>query len=226
MQSIFRNRIVALVLCLGVWAVALAQTDLDKQMQQYGLVDVTTLDSTFKVELRYATTNNFVGVNMYGTTLTKAWLTKETANALVAAQKALRKINPGYTIIIYDAARPQSVQRTMWNTVKGTSNEQYVASPGKGGTHNFGVAVDVTLMLDGKVLDMGTPFDSFSTSSHITQESTLVRQGKISAEALKNRQVLRKAMTQAGFKTYSCEWWHFEKHRKAYARQHLKLLNF
>ncbi|MGM9804082.1 MAG: M15 family metallopeptidase [Muribaculaceae bacterium] len=202
-----------------------SQPNYDALMAKYGMVDVKQLEPTLIVDLRYASTNNFVGKNMYGT-LQRAYLHRDAAKALQKAQQALQKINPGYSIIIYDAARPQSVQRTMWDVVKGTPNEQYVARPQKGGCHNFGVAVDVGLALNGTPLDMGTPFDTFSTASHITNEAQLVKQGIISKEALKNRQLLRQAMTQAGFKTYRREWWHFERYRVAYARANLRLLDF
>ncbi len=199
--------------------------DWDAKMKEYGLVDVTTMCSTFIVDIRYASTNNFVGKDMYGG-FTKTYLIKDAAESLVKAQEKLKSIDPNYSLIIYDAARPQSVQQIMWNVVKDTPEQQYVARPGKGGTHNFGVAVDVGLAYKGKPVDMGTEFDCFTSDAHITSEQWLVKKGRISEEALKNRKLLRKVMTESGYKTYRHEWWHFERYRIKYARAHFKLLNF
>lgn len=213
---------------LAVMAVILlsaSAADWDTLMQRRGMVELATLDESFIIDLRYATTNNFVGRNMYGT-FCKAYLHPDAASALVKAQRELHKIDAGYSIIIYDAARPQSVQRTMWNAVKGTDNAWYVARPDRGGPHNYGIAVDVGLAYRGKPVDMGTGFDSFSTASHITQEELLVKQHRISREAYRNRLLLRKVMTAAGFMTYRREWWHFERYRIKYARAHCKLLDF
>ena len=210
---------------LVVMALASAGVDWDAKMVKRGMVEVTRLDPTVAVDLRYATTNNFVGRNMYGT-FCKAYLHADAAAALIKAQKALKKHDARYSIVIYDAARPQSVQRTMWNAVKGTANARYVARPERGGPHNYGIAVDVGLLYDGAPVDMGTQFDSFSDASHITQEQMLVKQGRISREALSNRALLRRVMTQAGFMTYRREWWHFQQYDINYARRHFKLLNF
>ena len=209
----------------GWLTLASAGTNWQGEMERRGLVDVATLCQSFIIDMRYATSNNFVGKNMYGT-FSRAYLHRDAARSLVKAQQALQRINKAYSIIIYDAARPQSVQRTMWNTVKGTKNEPYVARPTRGGPHNYGVAVDVGLAYNGVPVDMGTDFDSFSTAAHITAEQQLVKNGTISRQALANRRLLRRVMTQAGFMTYRREWWHFERYRIAYARKHCTLLDF
>lgn len=221
-----KRLLLTVVIALAGWlTLASAGTNWQGEMERRGMVDVTTLCQSFIIDMRYATSNNFVGKNMYGS-FTRAYLHRDAALSLVKAQQALQKINKAYSIIIYDAARPQSVQRAMWNTVKGTKNEPYVARPNRGGPHNYGVAVDVGLAYNGVPVDMGTEFDSFSSAAHITAEQTLVKQGKISKQALQNRRLLRRVMTEAGFMTYRREWWHFERHRIAYARKHCKLLDF
>lgn len=212
------------VFAVGGTAYAQVSTLADK-MKRLGLIELSSLDSSFIIDLRYATSNNFAGKNMYGK-FKQAFLVKDAARSLLKAQKALQRIDVRYSIIIYDAARPRTAQQAMWDAVKGTVGEQYVAPPGKGGPHNFGVAVDVGLAFDGVPLDMGTEFDSFNTASHITDEEALVAEKKISPEALKNRRLLRKAMTDAGFLTYRREWWHFERYRVKYARANYKLLDF
>lgn len=199
----------------------------DSKMRQYGLVDLQAVDSRFVVDLKYATSDNFAGRNMYGS-LNKAYALESTARMLVKALDFIQQQDPSLTIVIYDAARPQSVQRIMWDVVKGTKNAAYVANPAKGGPHNYGIAVDIGLCkTNGTPIDMGTPFDTFDETAHITAEQMLVKKGKITAEAAKNRQLLRDAMTRAGFRTFSREWWHFITCRPAQARaKGIKLLDF
>jgi len=199
--------------------------DFDAKMREYGLVDVATLDSTITIDLKYATTDNFVGKDMY-CGLHKAYLTEKTAQMLIAALHELQKIDPDYSFIIYDAARPQSVQRTMWAIVEGTAQEDYVAKPHKGGAHNFGIAVDMSITYRGKPIDMGTPFDNFTEAAHITNEKALVREGRISEQARQNRELLRRVLKQQGFNPLSNEWWHFTSCSINYARKHLRLLDF
>ncbi len=217
-------RLVAGVIAL-VAGMAAGATDFDARMRAAGLVDVTTLDEAITVDLKYATTDNFVGRNMYGS-LRRAYVTRETGRSLQKALAVLRKVDPGYGFIIYDAARPLSVQRVMWDAVKGTPNEKYVAKPHRGGPHNYGMAVDIGLTLNGRVVDMGTPFDTFTTDAQITDEAGLVKRGRITAEAKRNRELLRQALRSAGFTTFSREWWHFTRYSMKYTRQHLKLLDF
>ena len=200
--------------------------DYDKEFAQMGFVDVQSLDSTIQVDLKYSSTDNFMGINMYGD-LYKAHLRPEIANMVVTAQKYLKEINPEYTLVIYDAARPLSAQRMMYEKVQGTKFSKYVAKPAKGGGyHNYGCAVDVTILHNGKPLDMGAGFDEFSTLSHINNEQYNLKIGKLSKEAYNNRQLLRKVMRKAGFDTYRCEWWHFQHYTKKYMRSHFKSIDF
>lgn len=199
----------------------------DEKMKQHGMVDVMTLPGSegLTLDLKYATTDNFAHVNMYGA-LRKAYVEKSTGAALMAALRQLRQIDPRYGFIIYDIARPLSVQKHMWNIVKNTPQRRYVANSRGGGPHNFGMAVDLGLTYDGKPIDMGTPFDTFDATAHIDREAMLVKQGKISQQARKNRELLRRVMTENGFNTYSAEWWHFTRYNMKQARTKLKLLNF
>lgn len=194
-------------------------------MLKAGLVDIKTFEPSIVVDLKYSTCDNFVGKDMYGA-FDKAFLRPEIARKLVMVQRALKKMDVKYSLVIYDAARPLSVQKTMYDEVKDTPFRRYVARPVGGGHHNFGVAVDVSILYDGIPLDMGTPFDSFSTVSHIDNEKSLVDSGKISEEAYENRLLLRNLMTEAGFSTYKREWWHFQCYTIKDARAKLLLLDF
>lgn len=198
---------------------------IEEGMRKSGLVDINTLDSSIIVDLKYSTCDNFVGKDMYGT-FDKAFLRPEIARKLVMVQRALKNIDEKYSLVIYDAARPLSVQKIMYDEVKDTRFRRYVARPVGGGHHNFGVAVDLSILYDGEPLDMGTPFDSFSAVSHIDNEKGLVESGEISKEAYENRLLLRDLMVEAGFTTYKREWWHFQCYTIREARMKLQLLDF
>ena len=205
-----------------------AADNFDKKMREYGLVDIRTLDKNILVDLKYSTTDNFVGKDMYGS-LERAYLERKFAEKVLKAQQILRKRYPNYTLLIYDAARPISVQRTMKKIVAGTEFDCFVASGKTGGRHNYGVAVDLTIAdKSGKPLDMGTGFDSFDKASSVkgtpdtSDPSTrtiavyrafvrkLQADGLISKQAADNRILLLEVMLEAGLYPYRNEWWHFE----------------
>lgn len=191
-------------------------------MERAGLVDVARLDTTLRVDLMYARADNFTGRVLYGD-LTEAYLHPEAARALVEAQRLLRTIHPGYRLLVCDAARPMSVQQTMWEAVAGTPSENYVSNPANGGgTHNYGFAVDVTIydLVRRDTIPMGVPVDHLFSESHIDREAELVRTGRISAEAKANRELLRYVMMQAGFHPLRTEYWHFN--YKGYRREGLR----
>ena len=224
---------IAKILSLAVGAIipyvasvaAKKPVDIDAAMQEYGLVDIATIDASILVELKYAGSDNFVGSNMYGS-LRKAYFRPEIARALAAVQRELRRIDSHLSLIIYDAARPQSAQQLMWDVVKDTPNRRYVAKPNRGGHHNFGIAVDLSIARDGVPVDMGSDFDSFSEVSHIDNEASLLRRHLITREALNNRRLLRRLMRAQGFTTYRREWWHFQQYDINYARRTFRLLDF
>jgi D-alanyl-D-alanine dipeptidase len=200
----------------------------DKKMREYGLVDIRTLDKNILVELKYSTTDNFVGKDMYGS-LVRAYLEPSFAQRVLKAQKLLRKRYPKYTLLVYDAARPISVQRTMKQIVAGTEFDSFVASGTKGGRHNYGVAVDLTIATNqGEPLDMGAGFDDFTDAAAVKGTSDtndqanrnlkvyteyvngLVKRGLISRQAANNRLLLIEVMIEAQLYPYRREWWHYE----------------
>ena len=179
-------------------------------LEKRGLIDVATLDEGIRVQLIYATPYNFMGKTLYKN-IHRAYLQPAAAQKLLRAYRALKKIRPDLTLLVYDAARPLSVQWEMWNAVKGTGWHYYVKNPEKGGgMHNFGAAVDVTLAdCTGQPLPMGTPYDYFGYEANIDKEKELVQTGRITPREWDNRLLLRKVMTGAGFRTVKSEWWHF-----------------
>ena len=174
-----------------------------------GLVNIQQLEPTILVELKYATADNFTGKALYPD-LHQAYLHPVAAAKLVKAQQILQEQYPAYSLLIYDAARPQHIQRIMWESVAGTPLSRYVANPAKTGLHNYGMAVDLTIADTLQIpLDMGTPFDYFGSKAGITQEDSLRIKGILTREQIHNRRILRNAMRQAGFYPIEGEWWHF-----------------
>ena len=163
-----------------------------------------------RVGLRYATPDNFVGRDLYSP-LDCAWLHRDAAAALEQAVAALAARRPGHALLVLDALRPQRVQVQLWNALQGSALLGYLAEPGRGSIHSFGMAVDVTLADPaGRELDMGTGFDDLSERSHPALEAQLLARGQISREQVGNRQLLRAVMNHAGWVGIPNEWWHFD----------------
>ncbi|MBR2160804.1 MAG: M15 family metallopeptidase, partial [Bacteroidaceae bacterium] len=196
-----------------------------KQLDSLGFLNIAEQDPSIIVSLMYARADNFTGEVLY-TDLKEAYLHPDAMQCLLKAQQLLKAGHPELTLAVFDAARPMSVQQKMWNTVKGTAKQNYVSNPARGGgMHNYGVAVDITLATaDGDTLPMGTKIDHLGKEANISQEASLVRQGKMSAEAWENRKLLREVMTKAGFKTLPSEWWHFNLVSRNEARQRYKVI--
>ena len=161
------------------------------------MVDVQKLDPAIRIEIRYATANNFVGVPLYPEA--RFLLRRETAAKLLRVQKRLEE--KGLGLKVFDGYRPLSVQKKMWAKYP---VEGYVANPAKGSNHNRGAAVDLTLVdKDGHELPMPSAYDEFSERAHRDYN------GGSEAER-RNRQALEEAMTAEGFHGISTEWWHFD----------------
>ena len=235
---------VALMLPVHVVAQAL-DVNFEAKMREYKLVNIRDIDPTILVDLKYSTEDNFVGVDMYGA-LDEAYLDAEFADRVARANKILQEQYPDYRLLIYDAARPISVQRAMRRCVEGTEFESFVADGSKGGRHNFGVAVDLTIATsDGAPLDMGAGFDDFTNAAHVKATpdtddlstrrpevyrryaTEQVERGIISREAASNRMLLIEVMYEVGLVPYRREWWHFEEIiSMSSTREKYKLLDF
>ena len=236
MEKVITLCTLLLSLCLPAQA---QQPDFNALMERQGLVNIQRLDSEIGVELKYATEDNFVGENMYGS-LTTAYLLPHFAEKVVRAQQILRERHAGYSLLIYDAARPISVQRRMRRAVEGTPLEIYVADGTLGGRHNYGVAVDLTIVDEnGKPLDMGASFDHFGEEAWVGNDADVTlaaykeyvrkqcERGLITAEAAANRTLLLEIMDAVGLRPYVKEWWHFQERISMSAtRERYKLLDF
>lgn len=201
--------------------------DLERKFKEYGLVDIATVDPSIVVDLKYTGTDNFTGRDMYGP-LERAYFVPEIARMLATVQHALRAAHPGYSLVIYDAARPMSIQAYMFSLVAGTDREKYVASPDDGGGyHNYGVAVDLSVLDErNEPLDMGSPFDCFEPIANVGDEAHYVATGRMTREAMENRRMLAGLMLAAGFEQNPDEWWHFQKYDKAELMRRYRLLDF
>lgn len=162
------------------------------------------------VELRYGTPDNFVGRDLYSP-FDCAWLHRDAAAALEKVVAWLAEKRPGHKALILDALRPQRVQQQLWDALDGTDLRMYLANPERGSIHSFGMALDITILdEEGRELDMGTGFDDLSEKSHPALETKLLERGEITHQHIANRQLLRDAMTHAGFVGINSEWWHFD----------------
>ena len=161
------------------------------------LVDIRTVNRNIRLDIRYATTNNFLKRKLYP--IAKCALRSSVAQKLALVQTDLEKIGLG--LKVYDCYRPFSVTEQMWEVLP---NPNYVANPARGSRHNRGAAIDLTLVdRTGKELEMPTPFDDFTTKAHRDYAGG-------SAQSRKNRQILEDAMKKQGFIGITTEWWHFD----------------
>ena len=196
-----------------------------RYLDSLGFVNIAEADSSIAIDLMYTRADNFTGTLLYED-LHEAYLHPEAMESLLRAQKFLKEIRPDYSLIVYDAARPLSVQQKMWDVVKGTSKYIYVSNPSRGGgLHNYGLAVDISILDDkGTPLPMGTPIDHLGKEAHITEEATLVAQGKLTEQERENRLLLRQVMKEAGFRPLSSEWWHFNRVGRQTAKERYRVI--
>jgi zinc D-Ala-D-Ala dipeptidase len=184
----------------------------EQKMREQGLVNIQEIDPNILVELKYSTTDNFVGKDVYGC-ITNCYLQKRPAEMLTKANNLLQRKNANYRLLVYDGGRPLSIQKVLWNSLTQYTPKQratYVANPAQGSIHNYGSAVDLTIAsADGTPLDMGTKYDFFGELAYPVKEAYFLRKGKLSKQQIANRILLRNVMKSAGFMSIDYEWWHF-----------------
>lgn len=187
------------------------KSDIEKHLEKIGLQNVAEEIPGIEVYMVYATPYNFMGRVLYEG-LDEAYLVPEAMEKLRKANEILRKKRMDLHLVVYDAARPRSIQEQMWKVVENTDLQDFVANPYKsgGGPHNYGVAVDVTLVdCTGHPIPMGSEYDYFGNRSRVDMEAELFEQGEINRRELLNRRLLREIMTEAGWLVEPSEWWHF-----------------
>lgn len=206
--------------------VGMAQAnEIENKFIRAGLVDVHSIDPTIQVDLVNSDPKkNYFRENYYDG-LDKAYLQKEVAVKLPKAQQLLKMKNEGLSLLILDAARPRSVSRRMYEKMKGTRFEKFVANPEKGSMHNYGIAVDITIVdAKSEELDMGfSPFGK-STIELYWMYAKKKLGYRLTGDQRKNRQLLADVMVGAGFIPLSFEWWHFNGMPKAEARRRYEII--
>lgn len=161
------------------------------------LISITPPNFDVDLQIAYATSDNFTGAPIYGRAA--CYLHPEAAECLDRAIEIAAGF--GYRLRLFDGYRPTEAQWALWNH---TPDPDFLADPRRGSPHSRGAAIDVTLIdQSGQALEMGTPFDHFSPSSHHGSRS-------VSAEAQRNRLLLLGLMTDAGWDFYRNEWWHYQ----------------
>jgi D-alanyl-D-alanine dipeptidase len=164
------------------------------------LVELAKLDPTIRLEVRYATTNNFLGTVFYSEA--RAFMQRPAAEAVVRANRKLKQF--GYGLLIHDAYRPWYVTKVFWDATP-DDKKIFVANPANGSRHNRGCAVDLTLY------DLKTkkPVEMVSTYDETTARAYPDYPGGTSLQRW-HRKLLRDAMEAEGFTVYEAEWWHFD----------------
>ncbi len=199
---------------------------LAERMAHAGMVDVQTLEPSLVVDLKYASEDNFMGKNLYDG-LQQAFLQPEVAGMLARAQELLHQHDASLSLVIYDAARPRSMQQQMFDALDVPFAEKikFLANPANGSVHNFGAAVDVSIIdSKGRPLDMGTPYDTMGELAYPVLEDELLASGKLHQQQIDNRRLLRKVMREAGFQSIRTEWWHFNAMSRRQARARYPIL--
>lgn len=203
-----------------------SKSDAWRFLDSLGLVDVQTLDSSILVNLRYSSTDNFLDTILYND-LSSAFLQADVAKKLANASGILQQEHPELRLMVWDAVRPVAVQKRMWETcdVPLKRRHWYVTPPDTRSLHNWGAAVDVTLVdTSGNYLDMGTDFDHFGEAAYTDRDDELRNRRILSSEAVKNRQLLKYVMEKAGFSGIKYEWWHFNSCTRKAAESNYKLI--
>jgi D-alanyl-D-alanine dipeptidase len=163
------------------------------------LVELVRLDSTFRLDIRYATPRNFLGRPVYAQP--RAFLRRPAAEALLRVHRWLRR--QGYGLVIFDGYRPWAVTKLFWDETP-PDKRKYVANPSKGSVHNRGCAVDLTLYdrHTGEEVVMPSAYDAFVPSASASYRGGTQRERRM-------RDLLIRAMRRVGFTVNPDEWWHF-----------------
>ena len=168
--------------------------------RQPDLVELVKLDPTIKLDIRYATTNNFLSTPVY--TQARAFLERPAAQALVLAHQQLRE--QGYGLIIHDGYRPWYVTKIFWDATP-DDKKKFVANPAEGSKHNRGCAVDLSLydLKTGQEVQMPSGYDEMTDRAYADYPGG-------TADERARRALLRGAMEKQGFEVIPDEWWHFD----------------
>jgi D-alanyl-D-alanine dipeptidase len=196
-------------------------------MAELGLVDIQKVNPKLLIDLKYATNDNFMKMQLYDT-LVCVFLQRDVALRLSKCQDLLDSIKPGYRLLVFDGVRPVQVQREMWNaldTIPKHARGKYVSNPALGSLHNFGAAVDLTIVDSmGNALDMGAGYDDFRDVAFPKYEARFLKSGELTEQQVNNRKLLRTVMRSQRFYNIPSEWWHFNALNRVRASHKYQLL--
>jgi D-alanyl-D-alanine dipeptidase len=196
----------------GAHPIDTSKVDSKKRILIDSLVDIRSINPEIQVDLKYATSDNFMKMKLYDR-LKNAYLQKDVAERLSNCQKLLSQIKSGYRLLVYDAVRPVSVQQKMWDaldSIPPNERGKFVSNPQNRSLHNLGAAVDLTIIDErGVPLDMGAGYDDIRKIAYPALEQEFLAKGELSEKQITNRELLRKVMKSQGFRPLETEWWHF-----------------
>lgn len=193
----------------------------DSTLLLNNLVDVQSLNKNIRVDLKYASTDNFMHIKLYER-LDRAFLQKDVAERLAKCQNYLTKIDTSLHLLVFDAVRPVSVQWKMWNaldSIPDAERGKFVSNPANKSVHNYGAAVDLTICdAKGILLDMGAGYDDLRKIAYPSMEAHFLSTGELTKAQVQNRELLREIMRSQGFRNIPSEWWHFNACSRAEAK--------
>lgn len=191
------------------------------------LTDVQSVNKLIRIDLKYATKDNFMKIKLYER-ITHAYLQNDVAIRLGKCQTYLTSIFPSLHLLIYDAVRPLSVQRKMWNaldTIPVRERIKFVSNPANKSLHNYGAAVDLTICDENGIpLDMGAGYDDMRKVAYPSLEKSFLAEGLLTQKHIENRKLLRKIMRHQKFSGIPTEWWHFNACSREVAAKKYKVL--
>ena len=169
------------------------------RFREADLVELVRLEPGLKLDIRYASSDNFTGQPVYEEA--RAFLQRPAAEAVARVHRALAA--RGYGLLIFDGYRPWRVTKRFWD-VTPPAKRDFVADPAKGSKHNRGCAVDLSLyrLADGHEVAMPSAYDDFSEKASPDYAGG-------TPEQRAHRDLLRAAMEAEGFTVEPNEWWHF-----------------
>lgn len=199
-------------------------SSLEKEFIAAGMIPINTHNQDIQYKLAYADTQNFTGQVLYPP-LNNAYGHPELVKRLAKAQELLKNECSNYHLYVFDCARPQSVQYIMYEKVKNTPYQRYVAEPSRASLHNYGCAVDISIADENnEPIDMGTSFDYFGAEAQTRYHARMLSEKRLSEQQIENRILLKRIMKKAGFRPILSEWWHFEIYSKEHVRANFTLI--
>lgn len=194
----FTSPVVCLILAFGAFAQSAPPKEENKR--EADLIELIRLDKSIKLDIKYATADNFVGRAVYPEA--RAFLQRPAAEAVLRVHKLLKK--QGLGIVVYDGYRPWAITKLFWEVVP-EDKRIFVADPARGSKHNRGCAIDLGIfdLRTGNAIPMPSAYDEF------TERASPDYKGGTDEER-SNREMLRRTMEAEDFTVNSSEWWHFD----------------